>query len=155
MERYAKNSEAHPWSGYHCDITACVNPPCIGMLRGEEIPEGIGDTNFGNLASAYETLPDEWKERILHLRAEHEFKVAPPKKGTKGSTYRNSIQTRKMVSHHPLVCVHPDSGEKILYNSPGFLTHVVDVTAQESREILEFLWTHSVEYTIKHTWSQG
>ena len=31
MERYEAKAATHPWTGYHCDITACVNPPSIGM----------------------------------------------------------------------------------------------------------------------------
>ena len=151
MERYEAKAATHPWTGYHCDITACVNPPSIGMLRGEVIPKGVGDTNFGNLAAAYETLDEETKDRIDGLYAEHEYKYGK----TAGSEAGNSIASRRMISHHPLVTVHPDTGEKVLYNSPGFLKFVVGLSEEESTELLHKIWGHSVEYTIQHVWDEG
>ena len=151
MERYEANAATHPWTGYHCDITACVNPPSIGMLRGEIIPEGVGDTNFGNLAAAYETLDKATKEQVATLQAEHEYKFGR----TKGTEYGDSIASRRMVSHHPLVTVHPDTGEKILFNSPAFLKFVVGMSDEDSTALLHKIWQHSVEYTIQHVWDQG
>ena len=151
LERYEAKATKHPWTGYHCDITACVNPPSIGMLRGEIIPKGVGDTDFGNLATAYETLDDATKQQIENLWAEHEYKYGK----TKGSEAGDSIASRRMISHHPLVTVHPDTGEKVLYNSPGFLKFVVGLEEEESTELLHKLWGHSVAFTIKHVWDQG
>ena len=151
MERYEATAATHPWTGYHCDITACVNPPSIGMLRGEIIPQGAGDTNFGNLAAAYETLDQDTKEQLATLQAEHEYKFGK----TKGSEAGDSIATRKMVSHHPLVTVHPDTGEKILYNSPAFLKFVVGMNDDDSTALLHKIWEHSVEYTVRHVWDEG
>ena len=151
MERYEANAATHPWTGYHCDITACVNPPSIGMLRGEIIPEGVGDTNFGNLAAAYETLDETTKKQVATLQAEHEYKFGR----TKGTEAGDSIDSRRMVSHHPLVTVHPDTGEKILFNSPAFLKFVVGMSDEDSTALLHKIWQHSVEYTIQHVWAQG
>ncbi len=151
MERYEATAAKDPWTGYHCDITACVNPPSIGMLRGEIIPKGVGDTNFGNLAAAYATLDDATKREVEHLQAEHEYKFGK----TKGSEAGDSIASRRMISHHPLVTVHPDTGEKVLYNSPGFLKFVVGLSREESDALLHKIWAHSVTYTIQHVWDEG
>jgi alpha-ketoglutarate-dependent taurine dioxygenase len=151
MERYEAKAATHPWTGYHCDITACVNPPSIGMLRGDIIPEGVGDTNFGNLAAAYETLDEDTKAQLATLQAEHEYKYGQ----TTGTQAGDSIASRRMVSHHPLVTVHPDTGQKILFNSPGFLKFVVGMSDEDSSALLHKIWEHSVEYTIQHVWDQG
>jgi taurine dioxygenase len=151
IERYEAKATKHPWTGYHCDITACVNPPSIGMLRGEIIPEGVGDTNFGNLAAAFETLDEATKKQVETLQAEHEYKYGK----TTGTEAGDSIDSRRMVSHHPLVTVHPDTGEKILFNSPGFLKFVVGLSDEDSTALLHKIWKHSVEYTIRHVWEQG
>lgn len=151
MERYEATAASNPWTGYHCDITACVNPPSIGMLRGEAIPEGVGDTNFGSLAAAYQTLDEPTRKQVETLWAEHEYKYG---KST-GSEAGNAIASRRMISHHPLVIVHPDTGEKILYNSPGFLKFVLGMSESDSAELLHRIWTHSVAYTIAHVWDKG
>ena len=41
-----------PWSGWHTDITAAVNPPFGSILRGVTIPPYGGDTFWTNLAVA-------------------------------------------------------------------------------------------------------
>ncbi len=151
MGRYEAKAVEHPWSGYHCDITACVNPPSIGMLRGEVIPQGAGNTKFGNLAAAYETLSDATKRQVDTLWAEHEYKYGK----SKGTEAGDAIASRRMVSHHPLVTVHPDTGEKVLYNSPAFLKFIVGLSDAESTDLLHHIWQHSVEYTIEHVWDQG
>jgi taurine dioxygenase len=38
-----------PWSGWHTDITAAINPPAASILRGEVVPPYGGDTQFTNL----------------------------------------------------------------------------------------------------------
>jgi len=151
MERYEAKAATHPWTGYHCDITACVNPPSIGMLRGEIIPQGVGDTNFGNLALAYQTLDEATRQQVDSLKAEHEYKYGR----TKGSEAGDAIASRRMVSHHPLVTVHPDTGERILYNSPAFLKFVVGMSEADSTALLHKIWQHSVQHTIQHVWDQG
>ncbi len=45
-----------PWSGWHTDITAAVNPPCASILRGVTIPPFGGDTFWTNLVAAYAGL---------------------------------------------------------------------------------------------------
>src|SRR2546429_8491534 len=45
-----------PWSGWHTDITAAVNPPCASILRGVTIPPYGGDTLLTNLAATYLAL---------------------------------------------------------------------------------------------------
>src|SRR5256885_10945875 len=37
-----------PWSGWHADITAAVNPPMASILRGVTIPPYGGDTVWAN-----------------------------------------------------------------------------------------------------------
>ncbi len=151
MERYEAKAATYPWTGYHCDITACVNPPSIGMLRGDIIPEGVGDTNFGNLAAAYQSLDEDTKAQLTSLDAEHEYKYGK----TIGTQAGDSIASRRMVSRHPLVTVHPDTGEKILFNSPAFLKFVVGLNDEHSTALLHKIWEHSVQYTIRHVWDQG
>lgn len=156
IEKYkANNVPKHPWSGYHCDITACVNPPCIGMLRGDIIPadQEVGVTMFGSLTAAYEGLSEELKHFIGGRKGEHFFAEG----GAAKSVYAEQIRSRKMVSHHPLAALHPDTRLPFLYNSPGFLKRIVGVEGKEGQELLERIHQHSVrsEYTLSHKWTQG
>ncbi len=62
-----------------------------------------------------------------------------------------------MVTEHPLVCVHPETGERLLYISPAFLRSVVGLTPRESQGLLEILWEHAVrpEFTVRFRWDEG
>jgi hypothetical protein len=54
------------------------------------------------------------------------------------------MRKRTLVSEHPIVRVHPETGERALYVSPSFLKSIVGLSARESQVVLEFLWEHVV-----------
>jgi alpha-ketoglutarate-dependent sulfate ester dioxygenase len=60
-----------PWSGWHTDITAAVNPPCASILRGVTIPPYGGDTFWTNLVAAYQGLSPTMRAFVDGLRAIH------------------------------------------------------------------------------------
>jgi alpha-ketoglutarate-dependent sulfate ester dioxygenase len=144
-----------PWVGWHTDITAAVNPPMASILRGVVIPPFGGDTYWTNLAVAYDALSAPVKAFVDGLRGVHAF-VAPKIETTDGG-YEGSIRRRPLSSEHPLVTVHPETGERLLYVSPGFLKSIVGLTPAESRRILEMLWEHLVrpEFTVRFKWNAG
>ncbi len=57
---------------------------------------------------------------------------------------------------HPVVRTHPDTGRKCLYLNRGFVTRFADMSMEESRPLLEFLWSHASqpEFTCRSRWSQ-
>ena len=72
-----------PWSGWHTDITAAVNPPFASILRGVTIPPYGGDTFWTNLAAAYtRAVADD--ARVRRRAARRSTQVVPrenPKAG--------------------------------------------------------------------------
>jgi taurine dioxygenase len=62
-----------------------------------------------------------------------------------------------MVSDHPLVAVHPETGERSLFVSPSYVKSVVGMPVVESTALLEELWKHCIkpEYCIKYAWTAG
>ena len=58
---------------------------------------------------------------------------------------------------HPVVRVHPATGEKGLFVNTGFTSHIVDVSAQESKAILDLLYAELTrpEYTVRFRWEPG
>ena len=141
-----------PWSGWHTDITAAINPPMASILRGVTIPPYGGDTFWTNLAAAYSGLSEPMQQFMETLRGIHRFDANSGK-----SAYDNDVKRRVLVSEHPIVTVHPESGQKVLYVSPSFLKSVVGLTPRESEQILQMLWEHVVrpEYTVRFKWNEG
>ncbi len=144
-----------PWSGWHADITAAVNPPMASILRGVTIPPYGGDTFWTNLAAAYLGLSPTMRGFVDTLRGIHKF---VPRETTKpGSEYNERVKRRLLESEHPLVTVHAETGERVLFVSPSFLKSIVGLTPRESQKILEILWEHVTrpEYTVRFKWNAG
>jgi len=144
-----------PWTGWHTDVTAAVNPPFASILRGVDIPPYGGDTQWTNLVVAYEKLSEPVRRFVDGLRGVHRF--APPAGAVGTGAFESAVEHRALVSEHPLVRVHPETGERALYVSPGFLKHIVGVTPRESQALLELLWEHATrpEFTVRFKWEPG
>jgi taurine dioxygenase len=153
--RFEGQSVLRPWTGWHTDVTAAVNPPFASILRGETIPPYGGDTQWTNLVIAYEKLSEPLRALVDGLRGVHRF--APPQGASGTDTFRKAVDDHVLVSEHPLVRVHPETGERALYVSPGFLKHVVGLAPRESQVLLELLWEHVTrpEFTVRFKWETG
>jgi len=139
-----------PWTGWHTDLTTIVNPPAVSILRGVTIPPYGGDTHFANLVAAYGALSPTLRAFLDGLRGIHGY----------GKVTGNALtQTNRQSfsSEHPLVRVHPETGERALYVSPAFLRSIVGLTARESQALLELLWEHLVrpEFVVRFRWNVG
>ncbi|MCL2395686.1 MAG: TauD/TfdA family dioxygenase [Acidimicrobiaceae bacterium] len=142
--------------GWHTDVTPAINPPAGSILRADILPPIGGDTTWTNLVAAYNGLSEPIQRFIDTLRAEHFY--GADWQGLRdgyGESSRNP--ENRLVSHHPVVRVHPRTGEKILYVNPGFVDHILDVSPLESRWILGHLFNEIIrpEYTVRFHWEPG
>ena len=143
------------FTGWHTDVTAAVNPPAGSILRAEVVPEIGGDTTWANLVAAYEGLSGTVKAFVETLRAEHRY--GGPDGPRSDSAYARRLNDNLLVAIHPVVRVHPVTGEKALFVNPGFTSHVVGVTARESKAVLDLLYAEITrpEYTVRLRWEPG
>ncbi|MEM7225764.1 MAG: TauD/TfdA family dioxygenase [Pseudomonadota bacterium] len=143
------------WSEWHTDITAAVNPPAASILRGAVVPPYGGDTHWTNLAAAYQALSPTLRGFLETLRARHAFKA--PQDNDDAAAYQEKTRTNDLVAEHPLVTVHPETGEPVLYISPIFVQSIVGLAPRESQCLLEMLWEHAVrsEFTVRFRWRPG
>lgn len=156
--RHSGQAEQRPWTGWHADVTAAHNPPAASILRGVTIPPYGGDTQWTNLAAAYEALSKPLQSFLQSLRGQHHFSA--PQGATASQEYLELVRNNTLISEHPLITVHPETGENVLYISPGFLKFIVGLNTRESRallELLELLWEHAVnsEFTVRFKWEPG
>ena len=143
------------WTGWHTDITAAINPPAASILRSVVLPPYGGDTQWLNMAKAFEALSPPMQAFLSSLRAVHQYRRAADSKDK--SRYNELIEEHTMVSEHPLVAVHPETGEKILFTNAAYVDHIVGLTPRESQCLLEYLWEHCLqpEFTIRFRWNAG
>ena len=144
------------YSGWHTDVTAVVNPPAASILRAEVVPEFGGDTSWTNLVAAYEGLSAPLRALADSLRAEHRFLAAYQPEGDTDA-YQQRINQNLLVSIHPVVRVHPETGERALYVNPGFTSRIVGVSAAESRQLLDLFFEQIARpaYTVRFSWRPG
>ena len=147
---HADAEPIRPWSGWHTDLTTVVNPPAVSILRGVVVPPYGGDTHFANLMAAYRGLSPTMQSFLDGLRGVHGYGAVTGNALTE--TNRKSYSTE-----HPLVRVHPETGERALYVSPAFLKSIVGLSARESQQLLELLFEHLVrpEFVVRFRWNTG
>jgi taurine dioxygenase len=142
--------------GWHCDHGARVDPPAATILRAEAVPPYGGDTMWSNLAVAYAGLSAPVREFVAGLRAEHRLGVGyQPRPGD--DAYVRHLLDHQVASVHPLVRVHPETGERVLHVNGYYVERIVDVSRAESRAILDMLLEQAVraEYTVRFRWEPG
>ena len=143
-------------SRWHTDVTAVVNPPAGSILRAVTVPEFGGDTTWTNLVAAYEGLSAPLRALADGLKAEHRFNARQRFKENE-NPYVKRVAANPQVSIHPVVRVHPETGERALFVSPGFTSHLLDVTQRESEALLELFFAQITKpaYTVRFRWNPG
>jgi taurine dioxygenase len=145
-----------PFAGWHSDVTPAVNPPFASILRADIVPPVGGDTHWTNLVSAYESLSPSLRDLADGLRAEHRYGADAQRNRRPHSETILGI-TDKLVAHHPLVRVHPETGERALYVNPVFTSKILDVSQRESEVLLGLFFAHLVrpEHLVRFRWAPG
>ncbi|MYR57442.1 TauD/TfdA family dioxygenase, partial [Streptomyces sp. SID625] len=142
--------------GWHCDHGARIDPPAATILRAESVPPYGGDTTWSNLAAAYAGLSAPVRAFADTLRAEHRLGVGyQPRPGD--DAYVRHLLEHQIATVHPLVRVHPETGERVLFVNGYYVEQIEDVSRAESQALLEMLLEQAVrpEYTVRFRWEPG
>ncbi|MGP2439499.1 TauD/TfdA dioxygenase family protein [Streptomyces sp. JW3] len=142
--------------GWHCDHGARVDPPAATILRAETVPPYGGDTTWSNLAAAYAGLSAPLRAFVDGLRAEHRLGVGyQPRPGD--DAYLRRLLDHQIATVHPLVRVHPETGERILYVNGYYVEQITGLTRPESTAVLQLLLEQATrpEYTVRFRWAPG
>jgi len=137
---------------WHSDISFGEVPPAMSMLYAIEVTEGLADTMFCNMYTAYEELSEPLRIFLDGLQAEHN-----------AETLVTEVPSRVQVTEvppgviHPVVRTHPGSGRKALYVNPYYTSHFIGMTREESKPILEFLYAQATQHEniYRHKWRVG
>ena len=143
---------------WHSDTVYLDRPPMGTMLIAREVPPYGGDTMWANMYAAYEALSPGMQRLLGGLRAVNSSALADVSK-TREDRMRDSGtgDDKEFVSEHPVVRTHPETGRKALYVNVAHTQRFVDMTEEESRPLLRFLFEHSVrpEFTCRFRWRVG
>ncbi|MFI6646561.1 TauD/TfdA dioxygenase family protein [Streptomyces sp. NPDC050529] len=157
-ERFRPKALA-PYSGWHVDLAAAANPPAISVLRAEVVPPYGGDTQWTNLVAAYQGLAEPLRALADGLRAEHALHAATRLllSDKEDVEILRRLTEDTLLAVHPVVRVHPETGERALFTPPASVTHLLGLLPWESHHLLELFHGHigRPEYTVRWQWAPG
>ncbi|WP_371676216.1 TauD/TfdA dioxygenase family protein [Streptomyces sp. NBC_01276] len=162
--RYALGIDSHHGARanqWHTDVTFVPAYPAFSILRAVTIPPYGGNTLWANTATAYTHLPEPLRVLADSLRAVHsnEYDYAALKPDALPEAlaqYREIFTSTKFLTEHPVVRVHPETGERTLLLG-NFVQRVNGLTGRDSRTLLDLFQAHieSPENTVRWQWRAG
>lgn len=142
---------------WHSDLSYKDKPSLGSLLHAQELPSEGGDTLFADQHAAYEALPEQLKQRISGLRAEHLYTARYDELRAR-SPWRPKLTAEQLAevppAVHPVVRTHPETGRKALFVSEHFTTRIVGLPDHESAALLADLHAHSgqPQFVYRHRW---
>src|SRR5215470_14695020 len=154
----AENARARQW---HTDVTFVPAFPLFSVLRGVVIPPVGGDTVWANTVAAYETLQPPLRGLADQLWALHsnvyDYGATRPNATTRQvQRYETVFKSTVYETEHPVVQVHPLTGERALILG-YFVRRLLGVSSADSAHLLAMLQDHVTreENTVRWRWSAG
>src|SRR5271170_617941 len=154
------NSDYGKANRWHTDVTFVANYPAASVLRAVTLPSYGGSTLWASTAAAYQALPEPLKHLADNLWALHSNRfdyVAPPEAQTDDQkSHRARFEKIDFRTEHPVVRVHPETGERTLV-AGDFVRGFVGMDNYESQVLLELLQRRITmpENTIRWNWESG
>ncbi|WP_418005140.1 TauD/TfdA dioxygenase family protein [Mycobacterium sp. PDNC021] len=158
------DSEYGKANRWHTDVTFMPDYPSASVLRAVTLPTYGGSTLWASTAAAYDALPAPLKALVENLRAVHSNRFDYIKDVTVDTAhltdeqkgYQAEFQKPDFRTEHPVVRVHPETGERTLV-AGQFVRGFVGVDSYESAALLELLQRRitMMENTVRWDWQPG
>jgi len=135
---------------WHTDSSFRLPCGALSMLYAHAVPPFGGDTEFADLQTAYDALPEAMKEQIAGLFAEHSLAHSRSVLG-----FADDRGAAPPV-RQPLVRQHPRTGRKSLYLA-SHASHIVGMPVPTGRVLLLELIEHATQrsFVYRHSWRPG
>jgi len=146
---------------WHTDVTFVEAYPLASILRAVKLPSKGGDTVWANTAEAYARLPEPLRDLADRLWAVHSnaFDYAAIRSADTSDQLKRHDRIFSVTvyeTEHPLVRVHPETGERTLVLG-NFAKGFVGISATDSARLKSIFQDHitRLENTVRWTWSPG
>lgn len=123
---------------WHSDGQQHPAPVKLTILHMRTCPSRGGDTMWANQHAVYDALSAPLRELLDGLTAVQRSGVNPSEEAT-----------------HPAVLEHPETGRRVLYVSKHHTVRFLELSAKESRVLIDYLVEFSVqpEYVCRYRWT--
>src|SRR5690349_21111447 len=132
----AKTGKNATW---HTDHTNQEMPPKFTMLYAVAVPDKGGATSVCNSRAAYESLPEDLKQKITGMKTENtlissaRFAIGNP------DIVKEQMESKKPPTVQPLVRTHPDTGTKAVWFHKSKTERIIGMTPEETQDFLQDL----------------
>ncbi|BCP06994.1 TauD/TfdA dioxygenase family protein [Mycobacterium paraintracellulare] len=156
------DSEYGKATRWHTDVTFAANYPAASILRAVTLPSYGGSTLWASTVAAYQHLPEPLKHLVENLWALHTNRYdyvsteAVMSMSDAQRAFRQAFEKPDFRTEHPVVRVHPETGERALL-AGDFVRGFVGLDNHESSVLLELLQRRITmpENTIRWAWAPG
>jgi len=161
----AIDSERGKANSWHTDVTFVDRIPAISLLRPIILPTHGGNTVWANTVTAYQRLHPALQALVERLWAVHtnlyDYVAERDEKRIGGidveeQAYRDEFASQVFETEHPVVRVHPETGERTLLLG-HFIKRFVGLNSHDSADLFNLLQRHvtRLENTVRWRWSAG
>jgi len=157
------DSEQGKANSWHTDVTFVDRVPAISVLRAITLPPYGGTTVWANTAEAYRRLHPALQALAGQLRAVHtnlyDYAADRPQIGgvdVKEEEYRAEFRHLEFETEHPVVRIHPETGEPTLLLG-HFVRSFSGLSSADSADLFALLQRQvtRLENTVRWTWRDG
>jgi taurine dioxygenase len=156
------DSEQGKANSWHTDVTFVDRIPAISVLRAIKLPPYGGTTVWANTVEAYRRLHPALKALVGSLRAVHSnlYDYAAQRTfagvDVKEKQYRDEFRHLEFETEHPVVRIHPETGEPSLVLG-HFIRSFSGLSTVDSADLFQLLQRHvtRLENTVRWTWRPG
>lgn len=142
---------------WHSDLSYKTVPASATLLYGVECPPEGAETQFVNMYSAYEALPENLKVKIRGKRAVHDrnFRYSELYPNRPPLTQEQLKQVPPV--EHPIVRIHPQTRRPALFLSKDIVSRIIGISEGESRRLIDQMESDatSPQFIYSHKWQPG
>lgn len=155
-DRFPDGRRYIPGEGWHTDHSNDTRPPKATVLHAVTLPSRGGDTQYANMAAAYEALPAATRERLASLMAIHVYQSSHSARKLMALSDAGKERVPNAVLH-PVVRTHPESGRRSIYINPIRIEGIVGLDHKEALPLLDELLAHATQerFQYRHAWQPG
>ncbi|MFI5711898.1 TauD/TfdA dioxygenase family protein [Kribbella sp. NPDC051620] len=152
-------------NSWHTDVTFVDRIPAISILRAVTLPAYGGATTWANTVAAYAKLPVALQALVDKLWAVHsnvydyvgaadEVRIGGV--DVKVEEHRKQFVSKLFETEHPVVRVHPETGERSLVLG-HFVRRFVGLSAAETTALFQLLQNRvtNLDNTVRWQWQPG
>jgi taurine dioxygenase len=144
-------------ANWHTDHVNQEFPPKFTTLYAVELPDSGGGTAVANMHAAYESLPDELRERITPMKTENTLMSSTRFKTGNPDIAQEQAESKTPPMVQPLVRTHPELGTKAIWFHKGKCERIIGMDPYETQDFLANLLETALkeEFVYIHQWKMG